>query len=99
MRLHHPYHLVDPSPWPMCLGVGALGVAVGAVLWFHIGIKILLLFSMFLSTLVVSLWLRDVVREATFLGKHTRPVQAGLRLGFVLFIISTFLILTCKDRV
>lgn len=88
MRLHHPYHLVDPSPWPLCLGVGALGAAVGAVLWLHAGVKSLILFSALSSGVVVSLWLRDVVREATFLGKHTRPVQAGLRLGFVLFIVS-----------
>ena len=88
MRTHHPYHMVDPSPWPLCLGVGALGSAVGAVLWFQSGTKLLGGVSMALSAAVISLWLRDVVREATFLGKHTRPVQAGLRMGFVLFIVS-----------
>lgn len=88
MRLHHPYHLVDPSPWPLCLGAGVLGAAVGTVLWLHAGVKSLLLISSILTGAAVSLWLRDVVREATFLGKHTRPVQAGLRLGFALFIAS-----------
>ncbi|HEY4874958.1 MAG TPA: cytochrome c oxidase subunit 3, partial [Puia sp.] len=36
----------------------------------------------------MSIWWRDVIREATFEGMHTRIVQRGLRLGFVLFIVS-----------
>ena len=33
-------------------------------------------------------WWRDVTREATFQGKHTRKVERGIRLGMVLFICS-----------
>jgi len=36
----------------------------------------------------MAFWWRDVIREATFEGMHTRRVQAGTRLAFVLFIIS-----------
>ena len=31
----HPYHLVDPSPWPALGAVGALLLAVGAALGMH----------------------------------------------------------------
>jgi cytochrome c oxidase subunit 3 len=34
------------------------------------------------------LWWRDIVRESTFKGDHTSIVQYGLKLGFLLFIIS-----------
>ena len=38
--------------------------------------------------LVALAWWSDVVLEGTFQGLHTTAVQRGLRLGFVLFIIS-----------
>lgn len=36
----------------------------------------------------LSCWWRDVVVEATFEGRHTRRVQAGIRMGMALFIAS-----------
>lgn len=36
----------------------------------------------------MSIWWRDVVREATFNGYHTKTVQLGLRYGMILFIVS-----------
>ncbi len=34
------------------------------------------------------LWWNDVIQESTFEGMHTIPVQRGLKLGFILFIVS-----------
>ena len=31
----HPWHLVEPSPWPYVGAMGALGLTVGAVMYFH----------------------------------------------------------------
>ena len=31
----HPYHLVDPSPWPALGAIGALLLAFGAALGMH----------------------------------------------------------------
>lgn len=33
-------------------------------------------------------WWRDVIRESTLEGHHTKVVQLGLRYGFILFIVS-----------
>ena len=33
-------------------------------------------------------WFRDIIREGSFLGYHTRKVQNGLKIGFILFLIS-----------
>ena len=47
--LCHPYHLVEPSPWP-CLGAGgAFFITVGSVMYFHYG----LVQIMYLGVLVV----------------------------------------------
>ena len=31
----HPFHLVDPSPWPLLASFSALSLTFGAVLYFH----------------------------------------------------------------
>lgn len=87
---YHPYHLVDPSPWPFVGSMSVFGVAVGTAMYFHRyanGEKLLLL-SVTLLILVLYVWFRDVIREGTYLGAHTLVVQKGLRLGMIFFIVS-----------
>lgn len=84
----HPYHLVDPSPWPLIGALGAGTLAVSMVLWMHAITVWLLPVGIFLVLLTMFLWWRDVVKEATFEGHHTAIVQLGLRYGMVLFIAS-----------
>lgn len=31
----HPYHLVDPSPWPILGSLGALASTMGGVMYMH----------------------------------------------------------------
>jgi cytochrome c oxidase subunit 3 len=84
----HPYHLVNPSPWPI-LGAVAGGIFfVGALLWMHDEGPILMLIGVVCVLAVMFVWWRDVVREATFEGHHTPIVQIGLRYGMALFIAS-----------
>jgi cytochrome c oxidase subunit 3 len=43
----------------------------------------------FLATLyVMFVWWRDIIREATWQGYHTKIVQKGIKIGVILFIIS-----------
>ena len=37
---------------------------------------------------IMGIWWKDVIREATFQGHHTTPVQTGMRYGMLLFIVS-----------
>ena len=85
---HHPYHLVDPSPWPVVGAVSAFvagarraspsctAPARGCSLPGVLGV---------LYTMLV--WWRDVIKEAHE-GYHTPVVQLGLRYGMILFIAS-----------
>jgi heme/copper-type cytochrome/quinol oxidase subunit 3 len=86
----HPYHLVDPSPWPLVSAISALVTAIGAAMFMHSfqnGTTILFL-GIFMVICSMFVWWRDVIREATFTGYHTKTVQLGLRLGMILFITS-----------
>jgi len=81
---------VDQSPWPILLSGVLLCLTISAVLSFHnypMG-DILLVVSFLLLNWGMSLWFKDIIIEATYLGAHTDKVQKGLSLGVVLFIIS-----------
>nr|YP_010697853.1 cytochrome c oxidase subunit 3 [Phellinidium ferrugineofuscum]WCF76814.1 cytochrome c oxidase subunit 3 [Phellinidium ferrugineofuscum] len=86
----HPYHLVDPSPWPISTSFALLVVTIPAVMYMHgfqNGGQLLNLGIILLST-GICLWLRDIIVEGTYLGHHTEQVKKGLTIGFTLFIIS-----------
>ena len=86
----HPFHIVDPSPWPFFAAFNAFFRVIGLSLYRHAFTLGFTLFSLGLLATVftAALWWRDIVREATYEGHHTRVVQAGLRFGRVLFIVS-----------
>jgi cytochrome c oxidase subunit 3 len=90
MTQRHPFHLVDPSPWPLVTATAAFVTTTGAVMYMHGyngGGSMLSLGLIFLvSTMMI--WWRDVIREGTLEGQHTSMVQLGLRFGMILFIAS-----------
>jgi len=65
-------------------------MAIAGVMIFHSFNKgiYFFLFSFVLVVLITGLWWRDLIREGTYLKNHTKAVISGLRLGFILFIIS-----------
>lgn len=87
---HHPYHLVDPSPWPLMGAFAALLLTFGAVVYMHDGAggPWIAIAGALLAAATMVVWWRDVVREATFENHHTPIVQLGLRYGMALFIAS-----------
>jgi len=84
----HGFHLVDPSPWPMSAAMSSLFLTFGTVLYLHGYSSFLVKLGFVMVLLSAYCWWRDVVREATFEGQHTRVVQSGLKMGVLLFIVS-----------
>jgi cytochrome c oxidase subunit III len=83
----HPYHLVDPSPWPVIGSISAFVMALGLINYMHGG-SIWLVVPGLLGVLYTMLaWWSDVIKESKE-GFHTRVVQIGLRYGMILFIAS-----------
>ena len=98
----HPYHLVDPSPWPALGSLAALILALGFGFALHpemLGPG----FGTFMKSVhwwgiapglllvigVMYWWWSDVIAESRVY--HTAVVQLGLRYGMILFIASEVL--------
>ena len=84
----HPYHLVNPSPWPALGAFSAFVLAAGAVHWWHGGTYLFVILGFALVLATMALWWRDVIREAQVEKAHTEVVRHGLRMGMGLFIAS-----------
>ena len=86
----HPFHIVSPSPWPFAIAIATFNLTTGLVMYFHRYFygRFFMFHGLFLTIAIMGLWWRDVIREATFLGYHTKKVVEGIKLGVILFIIS-----------
>ena len=86
---NHPYHLVNPSVWPLIGAISALALFSGLVMWMHSNPYGGYLFFAGVLGIAFTMfsWWADVIREAHG-GDHTPIVQLHLRYGMILFIAS-----------
>jgi len=86
--LKQPYHLVDPSPWPIVGAVGGGLTVLGIIFAAHYGSYLVLILGLAVVLATMFMWWRDVIRESRTPGLHTPVVRLGLRYGMTLFIAS-----------
>ena len=86
----HPFHIVDPSPWPIILALAIFNNCLVFVMYFNF-----FKFSFFQISwnlifvgYVLTSWFYDIILEASTEGRHTLRVQKGIKLGMSLFIAS-----------
>ena len=93
IRDTHRWHIVDASPWPIVGGCGSMALTCGGVLGFHkyeLGSTLMELGGLIII-LAMIVWWRDVIREASYEGSHTKEVEEGIKIGMILFISSEVL--------
>src|SRR3954469_1200575 len=84
----HPYHLVDPSPWPLIGAFAGGAFVLGIILGAHYGNWTMLYIGIAGVIGTMFFWWRDVLKESNTPGLHTPIVRIGLRYGMMLFIAS-----------
>ena len=80
----HPYHLVEPSPWPLAGAISGLVIAVGAIMFMHkinFGTWVFGLGG-FLVIATMFGWWRDVIREAEHEGHHNPIVVIRIKIRY-----------------
>lgn len=82
------HHMVSPSPWPFLMSISVNLTAMGTILFFHKNVPHIMFFGLGLISTIFTLWMRDIVREATYQGAWTRRHYLTMKLGFVLFMGS-----------
>nr|YP_009926451.1 cytochrome c oxidase subunit III [Saron marmoratus]QNH68794.1 cytochrome c oxidase subunit III [Saron marmoratus] len=88
---HHPYNMLNRSPWPFRVSYSLPGVAIGLEIWFQRGPTYMLQAGLSLTVFLLFLWWRDIVRESTYMGRHTKKITETVKCGMVLFIASEVL--------
>nr|QHV34325.1 cytochrome c oxidase subunit III [Gessius sp. 'rufidorsus'] len=85
---NHPYHLVNLSPWPISISMGMLTTMMGIVMWMKFLNMKLLMLGLVITLMTMTQWWRDVTRESTFQGLHTKKIIKMMKWGMILFITS-----------
>ena len=93
---YQPYHLVAPSPWPFLTSASLLPTALSFIAYLHgLQLPALALFLPLLSTtLILTLWLKDILRESILEGSHGTSSLYSQRTGILLFIASEVALFT-----
>jgi cytochrome c oxidase subunit III len=86
--LKQPYHLVNPSIWPVTGALGGGLTVFGIVQAAHFGEYIPLYCGIAIVLTTMFLWWRDVLKESATPGLHSVITRIGLRYGMALFISS-----------
>jgi cytochrome c oxidase subunit 3 len=86
----HPFHLIEPSKWPILSSFSMLFVAAGFIMFMHEvpHAGILLSLGLLSITICVFSWFSDVIKEGRVDKAHNKNVQLGLKIGMMLFIVS-----------
>ena len=85
-EVHHDYHLVDPSPWPIVGATAAFLMLIGAVFWMNtnanfFGLPVngqpwVMIIGFLLVLYTMAGWWREVVRESVVQGRSHAGGQA-----------------------
>jgi len=90
----HLFHLVNPSPWPILSSFSALYLLSGIAYYMHNVVfgGTTLVVGLCCTIYCIYFWSSDVIEEATNSGYHTQVVTIGLKLGFLLFLVSEIML-------
>uniref|UniRef100_UPI003001E3C6 cytochrome c oxidase subunit III n=1 Tax=Arria brevifrons TaxID=2908858 RepID=UPI003001E3C6 len=87
-NINHPFHLVTISPWPIMAAMSIMIMMLGFIKLSYNFNENMMMMGFIILMLTLIQWWRDVVRESTYQGFHTKKVIKGLQWGMILFIIS-----------
>nr|ARO34962.1 cytochrome c oxidase subunit III [Syrista parreyssii]UGN61581.1 cytochrome c oxidase subunit III [Syrista parreyssii] len=85
---NHPFHMVEKSPWPITASFGMIVLTTGFIKWFHYKYYMMFMIGLIIMIMSSIQWWRDIIRESTFQGLHSKEVYMNMNWGMILFITS-----------
>lgn len=82
------FHLVNISPWPILIRLISINCFISILIMFKEMKQHFILINIILTTVIALLWWRDVDREASIIGEHTKYTYSLIITGIILFILS-----------
>lgn len=91
----HPFHLVEPSPWPLAASLALLTTTISGVMYFnnYANGGLLLTLGLISTVFSMSLWFRDIIIE----GKNVPSLNLAV-CWELLRVLSTFLFI-CRVKI
>lgn len=92
--MRHPYHLIEPSPWPIFMSLNLLSLLLGFVSYLNGYLYSFYTYNFALVNILflLFLWLYDVIGESLYMGYHSNKVSKGLIMGFILFVLTEIML-------
>ena len=103
-RINNNYHMVEVSPYPLYSALSIITVMISSILlinnykiypYYAYGVEIPYIINIIGFIILNSnlyLWWKDIIKEGLYRGEHTKKVEKGLNIGFILFVISELII-------
>lgn len=88
MKKYNPFHLLDPSPWPILTSFSFLRFALSVIIMVRMFYVAPFIVSILFLLYSSFLWGRDIHREGCYYGEHNYEVTYGFKVGMIFFIIS-----------
>nr|WOW98962.1 cytochrome c oxidase subunit III [Borysthenes sp. 2 WQW-2023a] len=88
MKKNHPFHMVTSSPWPILTSLTIFMTMNSTIEMFHNKNSTMMMLSMTTTITCLYQWWRDITRESSFQGMHTKKVNQMMKSGMILFIVS-----------
>ncbi len=87
-NLIHPFHIVEISPWPLLISLSILTRTSSLTILIHFKNFFPLTINIIMIIILAHIWWKDIYRESSSQGKHSKKVIKGLKIGIILFILS-----------
>ena len=88
---NQPFHIVEESPWPICLRIASFSLLLRMVYFFWFKSFFFASINLVFILFILLMWARDITRERVLEGWHTNEIEGAMKYSIAWFISSEVL--------
>lgn len=93
-KKYESFQVIPSSPWPIIIAALSFVFAISIIMLFRnywLG-KYFVVISIITLTIIITQWMKDVIRESRSKKYYSTKIQKGLRIGVGIFLLSELVI-------